>query len=288
MTDQDSAGPMGEEMRERGAQKAAEDREKKTPRRRSTEAGKTANEQGKPPELATWQLHVRQVHEYSDKAEFYANQYQQVGHLVDMWGDLIEGYGAKAAQFGATFEAIQTSREIPSMSKTWGKLYATGFFAPSRWMQFYWRDPVTITVYVAKQGNDLYVSWRAFLQGKISEFKQLIWVALAAVAGLPFAFRADCPFGCPTYFHLESWFIAALVAAVVLGVLGAGYGFLYRQGDFAALLRQPLNELQFDDVTALTDAIHTSLIQAANQLNIDTKKFEAREPFYKARRTSRF
>lgn len=239
------------------------------------------------PELKTWKEKIQQVHEYSSKADFYANQYEQVGELVDMWGDLFEGYAPQAPEYGALFEKLQTQRSIPDLSIKWEKLYATGFVAPSRWMQFYQRSPVTVAVFVAKQGSDLYISWRAFVQAKISEARIAIWLIISAVLALPFSFSTDMFLSDPT-FEIESFAIAAAIIAAIIGGIGAGMGVYYRKGDYLALLREPLNELQYDDVTALTNSIHASLIQAANQLNIDTKKFEAREPFYKARRTSRF
>ena len=39
---------------------------------------------------------IREVDEYQGEPRFYGNQYTQVGEVVDMWADLIDGFGAKA------------------------------------------------------------------------------------------------------------------------------------------------------------------------------------------------
>ena len=109
----------------------------------------------------------------------YRNQYALTGTLVDMWADLIEGAGEKFQDFVLAFEKRWDEKKVDEITVKIGEIGATGFFAPYRDMLFIRRDPLTLTLYVAIQGNDLYVSWRAFLQRGISTWKVYLFIILS-------------------------------------------------------------------------------------------------------------
>lgn len=218
-------------------------------------------------------------------AQFYGNQYAQVGDLVDMWADLLEGHGERATDFWAAFLAHFRDRDIMGVGPYSRPLTATGLFAPYRQMEFVKRGVVNIPIYVATQGKDLYISWRAFVQGQISLVKLVVWLLVCLVIALPFSLQEKyVNFGeTSTSINSGRWFILAIITIVATGVWAVAYGLFYRQGDWQALWREPVNELQFDDVASLTDAVHNSLIAAADKVGIDTTKLQEREPFYTPR-----
>lgn len=218
-------------------------------------------------------------------AELYGNQYAQVGDLVDMWADLIEGYADKASDFWTAFATHYRERDIKGAGIYADKLTATGLWAPYRRMNFVKRGVVTVPIYVATQGKDLYVSWRAFIQGQISLIKVGVWLILCFLLALPLSLEETFVRFGETSTRLDSGrcLSSGLTIVVVTGILAAAYGFFYRQGDWQALWREPIHELQIDDVASLTSAVHKSVIAAADQVGIDTTKLEAREPFYNPR-----
>ena len=227
------------------------------------------------------------------RAKFFGNQYAQVGELVDMWADLVEGHADKAAEFWKAFEASFTSRDVKEARLYLEDLSSTGLWAPFRQMQVVRRGVVSIPIYIATQGKDLYVSWRAFIQGQVSLVKLVLWVILSFAVVYPFSmkeriiedYRSGFFTGYITRSELdpEKWLPLGILVLVVTGVLAVTYGFFRRQGDWQAVWREPINELQIDDVASLTSAVHKSVIAAADQVGIDTTKLEAREPFYNPR-----
>lgn len=225
-----------------------------------------------------------------DGQHLYGNQYVQVGYMVDMWADLLEGYGYKVKEFWSAYDMLLNERSIEGLNRYWSNLSATGFEVPYRRMDFNVREPVTVAVYTAIQGEDLYVSWRAFVQGSFSMIKFIIFAGIAFVLALPilsFARLGKCAFT-PVSFGgvpscnlnlFEAIFILVFVGAIVAGFVAA-FGILFRGGDFLALVREPIHELHYDDVASLTAAVHKSLLGAADLIGIDSTKLMVREPAF--------
>lgn len=230
---------------------------------------------------------IPNVHDYSGGRRTYGNQYEQVGEVVEMWADLIEGYGYRAEEFFQAFDEFVASRSIPEQHAAWDDLTATGFNAPARTMRFYRRNPVVIAVYIARQGADLYVSWRAFVQGKISEVKLALVGIFCVFLALLLSLRIQIGYGAITSVDGEALLRNFIILAVACLIGIATYGVFYRKGDYLALLRNPIYELHYDDVTSLASAVHKSLIAAADKIGIDITKLEPREPVYSPRRRPR-
>lgn len=230
---------------------------------------------------------VYEVNEYQGKSDaVLGNQYAQVGELVDMWADLVEGYGDKAADFWTAFYESFNQRQIKATTDSRERLTSTGFYPVRREMTFIRRDPVTIAVFVAKQGADLYVSWRAFIQGKISDIRIVVWLIIAVVISLPFSFDTDVWQG-TTEFNTASFLRTFVFMLIATGILIALNGLFYRKGDILGLMRESLHELQVDELASLSAAVHKSILTAADKVGIDTTKLEPREPFYINRQRKR-
>lgn len=246
---------------------------------------------------------VKEAGTYSGYSDEPQNQYMQVGVLVDMWADLIEGYGNKATEFYKHFVTGFKGRKIPRLEIRIRNLYATGFVnPPCRKMIFVERNPVTMTIYMATQGDDLYVSWRAFAQPKLANWKFGLTVGVSLFIGFLMMFLAngfdrsllnlqayitgyEYPSPAPRFgiFFVWTFFSFLLINAWMFL-----RGYQRFDGDYLAYYREPLYELTADDVATLSAAVHKSVIYAADKIGIDTSKLEVREPFYKERKKRRF
>lgn len=226
---------------------------------------------------SVFQPSITEVHEYTSKS-FYGNSYAQFGEVVDMWGDLIEGYGMQAEDFFKSFHTIMVERKMLIDKTRWHELSAGGFNAPTRSMQFYYREPVTIAVYVARQGVDLYVSWRVFVRGGISIVKVIALMTLGLITAIPFS-RENVSqlFGEEIMVNLGMLISTIFIVWFVLFSFVSVYGIFFRQGDNLSLLREPFHELHHDDVISLSQAVHRSIIAAADGVGIDITKLQPRE-----------
>lgn len=244
---------------------------------------------------------LKQPNEFSGQIEGYGNQQFQVGSLMDMWSDVLPAAVDKTEDFWHHFAYQLEIRTLWKLFIFWDSLQATGLKAPNQRMLFIRRGEVTITVYFARQGIDLYLSWRAFIQTKISEIKVAVYAAIAVLAGIVAGLigNAFAPLTLvvsgQTYITQDqldgarATSTAFAFIVVVLAVAGwiAIRGFLRYDGDYFGMLRSSTNELQIDNMMALTEAVHNSLLGAAEGIDIDTAKLEAKEPFYKTRRKPR-
>ena len=225
----------------------------------------------------------------NDVQVLWGNQYAQVGFLTDMWADLIDGYGGEAEKFWEAFLTDYRSRDIERASAKWKGLQATGILAPTRVMLFIRRKPVTVTLYFAPQGDDLYISWRAFIQTSVS-WLRIVILALAVVvlANWNSIFNYDQSF----YYRDigETQLIRTVIFGLIVFVPIFLYGLFCRGGDWLSLLRQGVHELYVDDAAALSMSVHGSIMAAADELGIDTTTLEQHEPFYlpRNRAKSRF
>jgi len=232
---------------------------------------------------------IRTIAVNDGNAAFYASQSAKLGVLADMWADLIVGYGDKAEEFWNAFLAQFKERGISGAGPYPDRLPATGMWPPYREMQFVKRGLVTIPIYVAVQGKDLYISWRAFAQGYPDLSRIVLWIASAILLALPLSLeRTLVGWGeTSTRIQLGDLLTNAFLILLFTGIFGAFFGYLFREGDWLGLVREPVNELQVDDVASLSNAVHISLLAAADTVGIDTTKLQEREPFYAARARKR-
>lgn len=233
---------------------------------------------------------IPQVHEYSGRA-IWGSQFYRRGILLDSWADVLEGHAPRGKEFTDKFHALLAEKQIKGVSRKTDYLTATGIGAQRRTMSFYERNPILIAVYIAAQGTDLYISWRAFIQGKVSVWRVLILLILAFIFSLPQLLT----FGGYYYFDYSgriNFYLSSLAPFIYVGnligllVLISIWGY-WRQGDILALLRHRIHELHYDDLMSLAATIHKTIIATADAMGIDTAKLEVREPFFKTRRRPR-
>ncbi len=223
---------------------------------------------------------LRPLGEYDPNKLLMGNQFGQVGYVMDMWGELILDAQPQSAWFWQNFAAFLERNKMPGVSTEFKSLEATGFWSQSRTMYFLQKAPVTVTIYLASFGNDLYMSYRTFLQGAIDQIRVSMFVIAAYIIHWIFInIRSGTIFGGrgTTYWLDILWLVIALV--VVFG-FASFWAYVNRNGDYLYLYRQEVNELHFDDAVAMTSLVHKGLLNAANATGIETKTLETHEPFY--------
>ena len=276
LTDQGKAALADKPAEQKPAQPEQPTEEKKPP--------KPVQEKPKKPFIESFEN--RPIGEYGeDNDALFSDEINSLGYRVEMWGELIDGRAEDLGKFWKAFYDAFKSRKVSCESLKWKDVSAYGFFSDkTREVMQIRRNPVTITVYMATQGKDLYISWRSFLKSSISVAKVGMFVALGV---LIFLFLTGVLNSLPTnqlnpqYQTRVNTVVAinALVAAVVVLFPLVMFGFS-NTGDPLGYLRAGYSSMVDDDLLALSTAVHRSLMEAADKLDIDTAKLTVREPFY--------
>lgn len=230
-----------------------------------------------------------------DGEVFGVTRTEQVGHLVDWWGELLEGEANKADDYLYAFFKMFNARKILDakiVTKRITKSEILGI-GNSRTMEVVTLGRVNVPVYIARQGSDLYVSWRAFYQGQnylnlvFGEIDEEVRRALRALIALFVVFGSLflCS-GITEVLHAgllvnSAVTICCCLFPLILAPLMVVFLLRRKTGDALKWFRGNMSEIETDDVVALSSAVHMSLKQAALELEIDTKKFEQRDPYYK-------
>jgi hypothetical protein len=81
--------------------------------------------------------------------------------------------------------------------------------------------------------------------------------------------------------------VLILISIAIVAIVIAMFGIFFRDGDYLALIRSPLHELNYDDVNSLSSAVHSSLLASADSVGIDITKVKPREPVFQTRRKPR-
>ncbi|MDL1894382.1 hypothetical protein FBQ87_16070 [Sphingobacteriales bacterium CHB3] len=145
-------------------------------------------------------------------------------------------------------------------------------------MFFIRRNPVTVTVYVASQGNDIYMSYRTFLQSDFMQGRVAIVTVIGALIGFALG-ETILRFLLWDWSEFPRLFAFIGGGGVVAILIVAMLGLIYHRGDAGYFFRQPLHELVIDDAQALTLLVQRSLLTAAEVADIKLNTLEKQEPF---------
>lgn len=127
--------------------------------------------------LSLQSFQVREVDDIDTVSVFYSSPQMQWGTLVDMWGDLLPRGAAKDEDFLNAY--IRRMRRTGYLLNTHiDKLNAAGFIeVRSRPMLFTTQGSASVGVLIARQGLDLYISWRAFFKTQIDAIR-VSWLSV--------------------------------------------------------------------------------------------------------------
>ena len=144
----------------------------------------------------------------------------------------------------------------------------------------------TTAIYVSAFGRDLYVSWDLFvsLVWKLRTF--VIILAVAAVISVP-GFLIGAGLGPDNFVGLFSGFVGWLFATIgnAIGLaFFVGLAGLVLRRSFWAFFREEYNHFRADDITAMTLAVHHSILEGLDSIGVDRALVRPKEQFRAGRR----
>lgn len=208
---------------------------------------------------------------------------------------LLEGLGDRAEELRDKVTQRFENRQIPDAQVRKTTLTGKGLSIERRPFYRVQRGLATVWLYVARFGQDLYVSQVSYVKGQISLLRLLLFAALLALVGLyglnvlvaylsSQAIQVNSDLlggsgvqGVDTFLTLLGFLICCTgplgtFASVTLTVVIAYslYKFLTEK-DVLALFRAPPNEFQVDDIVSLEKAVNETVRQSADLIGIDRK-----------------
>jgi hypothetical protein len=225
------------------------------------------------------------------------------GQTSDLWGPfagygtrrthvawLLEGMSGRAETLRDTVMKRFNRRQIPEANVTQVQLTGKGVDVEQRPFYRIQRGMATVWLYIARFGEDLYISQVSYIKGPISKARVILALALVGFAVLSvlniIAVSANLSavadsvslFG-PTQ-EPSGLLIGATCCTGPLGAISqltllVGFAFsVYKfitEKDFFALLRAQPNEFQEDDIVSLEKAVNETVRQSADLIGIDRK-----------------
>lgn len=197
---------------------------------------------------------------------------KNLGYYLDGWADLVEDKGGQAAQIRTTVRTILNERNMPQVLVTSQKPNVGGEFRDYEATGTY--PGATTTVYVGDHGKDLYVAWRTFIKPVLNQTVIMIILGVSGLLGL-FAWTSFDSF---LWGFVTFLFIAMLAAAFV-----AFLGRVLKGNQVAFFFIEP-SLFDADDITAMSLAVHKSLLRALDKEGIDVKQLRLKQSFKGGRR----
>jgi hypothetical protein len=241
--------------------------------------------------------HVKDIESQADlenafrRKKWFKFQFDEVGTLIDMWADMLVDHADDGQTFALHLITHLKTHQGKNIEIKVDKLHTTGILADQREMLFVERANVIIAIYIAKQGKDLYTSWRAFL--KLSEDWIKIVLSMLVLMVLGFFLREPVQivmgYGTRTLPDLEALvvvIVTMIVSAIPIFLLFL-WGYYRRDGDMFAFYRRPITEFHIDDILSMTNYVHNGVIAAADAIGVEEAQLEVREPLFKKRRRPR-
>lgn len=223
------------------------------------------------------------------------------GQGVSIWGPfagagtrrehvawLLQGLGSRAEELRDTITSIFNQRQIPGASVNLVLLTGKGIAVEQRPFYRIQRGLSTVWLYVARFGQDLYVSQVSYVKGHISIFRLvllgllLVMSTISLVNGLAVMWNLSEVASTASLFgrgvEPNSFLISTLCCTGPLGSLAmlllqlAGAFSLYKfltEKDILALFRSRPSEFQEDDIVSLDKSVNETVRCAADTVGID-------------------
>ncbi len=207
----------------------------------------------------------------------------QLGERLDGWADLIEGVAERAPEVIRAFQERVSVRQMPNVQHESSALTISGLITKQRAYQLvHTPTGATLAVYIGQFGKDLYVAWDLFVRPIVN--KAVLWAILGAAAlfGLFTAFGHD-PWTGRTTFSFGGWVGATVGLGILFAFLLALGGLVWKR-DLLAFFVKKLDFFDADDITAMTLAVHKSLLEAVDAVGIDVHLLRMKEQFLGGRR----
>lgn len=241
-----------------------------------------------------------------------------VGQSSSLWGPfagygmrrehvawLLQGLGQRAEDLRNKVTQQFAQRQIPDARVDLLTLTGKGIAVEQRPFYRIQRGLATVWLYVARFGEDLYISQVSYIKGQISLARIILLIAMIgsillflvnsiAVSSNLQDVTASTSFWGGTTQEPNIALLASSVccfgplAGISQMVLSFGLIFsVYKyvtEKDFLALLRAKPNEFQEDDIVSLEKAVNETVRQGADVIGIDLKLLEPGKAYQSTRR----
>lgn len=198
---------------------------------------------------------------------------------------LLDNLGVRAEELHEAVTQRFQQRQVPASQMSWQALVAKGLLVEKRPFYFVRRGITTVALYIARFGNDLYISQVTYVKGPISNVRSI-------VLGLMFLFQLYFMFGFTRslvgsvegfdpFFGTGGGLGPIVFLSCLIGPLGTlnslalmlvlAYSIFkfVTEKDFLAILRAAPNEFQYDDTLALEKAVEETVRQSLDVIGID-------------------
>lgn len=210
-----------------------------------------------------------------------------LGDFLDGWSDLIEGMGGKADEVRQLVLKQLQDRNMPDInlgSKT--GVVSLGSGEKRDYVVADTQPGAYTTIYISKHGNDLYASWRTWIEPKFN-WNLLKWFGLAAVVlGLISGGTSNNYgiFGSSRIsFSLTGWIFSTIGFACLEFILLGIAGRIIKGRFFAYFFIEP-NVFDAEDITAMSLSVHKSILHSLDNAGIDISKLRVKQTFKGGRR----
>ncbi len=139
-----------------------------------------------------------------------------------------------------------------------------------------------VAVYIGQFGRDPYLAWDLFIRPVVN------WVIVGGTAGLAalLGLMGSCApnsFTGRSSFSLGGWIVGTVGLAILFAFIIAAAGAFLRRNPLAFFFKQ-LDFFDADDISAMSLAVHKSLLQAADAVGIDMQLLRTKQQFQGGRR----
>ncbi|NMC01556.1 MAG: zinc-ribbon domain-containing protein [Chloroflexi bacterium] len=219
---------------------------------------------------------------------------------------LLQGLGQRAEDLRNKVTQQFAQRQIPDARVDLLTLTGKGIAVEQRPFYRIQRGLATVWLYVARFGEDLYISQVSYIKGQISLARVILLFAMigfiilsgissaAVSSNLSGAMNSVPAFLGGSSEDLNVALLASLVCCfgplgaisqigLIFGLIFSVYKYLTEK-DFLALLRAKPNEFQEDDIISLEKAVNETVRQSADIIGIDLKLLEPGKAYQSTRR----
>jgi hypothetical protein len=214
------------------------------------------------------------------------------GQRADLWAGLFDNLGGHADQAFAIIQQKLDAKQIPDAVCRVEKLTDQGISVEQRDYFVIQRGVTTVALYVARFGTDLYVSWDTFVLPLVSRIRVVVAAVLLAAPVLTCCLLGIAPFlsvgsafggsnglgnllgslSCVSSLLFCFLVIPALISLILVpGALVATVRAALIDRDPLAILRGQVSDFQQDDILALEQAVHHTVLRTLDEIGVEAK-----------------
>ncbi len=206
----------------------------------------------------------------------------KLGVFLDGWSDIAEGMGSKANEVRQNILNILKGRDMPDIEL--GKKIGYVSLITKEHRDYVVSETypgARTTIYIAQHGNDLYASWRTWIEPKFNwNLWKWILVGAATLSLFTGGIKQSGGFYGPsqTTFSLSGWIIATIGSLLAVAIILAVVGRVVKGSMFAYFIIEP-NVFDAEDITVMSISVHKSVLRALDSAGIDSSKLRFKHDF---------